>query len=236
MSVITPLIIVVIAALIQAFLQLTPGTFSLFYHYALGKNSTKVADDFSLSFILGVEVFLTTIWLIIYSLIFFIFCNQPSFCSEVFLWITAGIFVAEAFAFFFFYFRKGRSSSALFIPRQIARNINARAEKIKTRSDAFTLGFATGSLELIFTLPLYIISIVELMRISAFPRIIAIIFYIIIATLPLFSIRNLYRTGHNLAEITRSRIRAKTFLRLSISLGFLLLAFIIITSGAFHHG
>lgn len=221
--------------LIQAFLQLTPGTFALFYHYALGKKSAKIADDFGLSFILGVEVFTATVLLLVYSLTFFIFCNQPGFCNHIFLWIMTGVFIAEALAFFFFYYRKGRTT-ALFIPRRIAKNIILRAEKTKSRSDAFILGFVSGSPELLFTLPLYIISVVELMLVPTLPRILTIIFYIIVLTIPLFSIRSLYRTGHNLAEIQRSRARAKSFVRLFISICFLLLAFATIIIGVFING
>ena len=76
MSIFIPVAILIVATLIQAFMQLTPGVFALFYHYALGKNSSTKADDLSLHFILGVITFIVITWLLIYALIFSIFYNK----------------------------------------------------------------------------------------------------------------------------------------------------------------
>ena len=62
MSIFISVVILILVALIQISMQLTPGIFMLFYHYALGKKSRNKADDLNLSFILGAETFIATIW------------------------------------------------------------------------------------------------------------------------------------------------------------------------------
>lgn len=212
-----------------------PGTFSIFYHYALGKTSAKKANDRSLSFILGVEIFISFAWLFVYAIIFAIFYNSIDFCPNLFFWIISGIFLAESIAILFFYFRRGKSA-ALFIPRCTATALSMHAKKAKTRSDAITLGFFASLPELIFTLPLYIISAIILLNTTVFPRALIILLYILVSIIPLFIIRFYYSTGHNLAEITRFRVRLKPILRLIISFLYFFLAIIILNLGVINYG
>lgn len=235
MGIIISVVILILSMLIQAFLQLTPGTFALFYHYALGKNSTAKTNNLSLYFILGTIVFMTITWLIIYTLILAIFCQKSDFGSDFCPWLMAGIFFAESIAGFFFYYRKGKFT-ALFVSRQSAKNLSIHAQKVKTRSDAFILGLFAGTPELIFTLPLYIISATELMKITTIPRALIIAIYITVSIFPLFVIRTLYRCGYNLATIERLRVRAKLFVRLAICISFLLLTIATIGLGVLNHG
>ena len=235
MSIFIPVAILIVATLIQAFMQLTPGVFALFYHYALGKNSSTKADDLSLHFILGVITFIVITWLLIYALIFSIFYNKIEFYPNFLPWLMAGIFLAESIASLLFYYRKGKFTT-LFIPRSIAKNLDFHARKVKDRSDAFILGFFSSIPELIFTLPLYIVSAIELMRINFSLRSIFIILYIIISIIPLFTIRTLYRHNHTLAKIEHTRIRAKLFIRILFCIGFLLLALAVIKLGVLNHG
>ena len=235
MSIFIPVAILFVAMLIQALMQLTPGVFTLFYHYALGKNSANKADDLSLHFILGTITFIVIIWLLIYASIFTIFYDKVEPYPAFLPWLMAGIFLAESIASLFFYYRKGKFTT-LFIPRSIAKNLDSHAQKIKTRSDAFILGFFSGIPELIFTIPLYIISAIELMRFNFPLRPIFVIIYIIISIIPLFIIRTLYRHDHTLAKIEHTRIRAKLFIRIFFCISFLLLALAVVNLGVFSHG
>lgn len=235
MSIFIPVAILIVATLIQAFMQLTPGVFALFYHYTLGKNSSTKADDLSLHFILGVITFIIIAWLLVYALIFAIFYDKVEPYPNFLPWLMAGIFLAESIASLLFYYRKGKFT-ALFIPRSIAKNLDFHAQKVKNRSDAFVLGFFSGIPELIFTLPLYAISAIELMRMNFPLRPIFIIIYVIATIIPLFVIRTLYRHDHTLAKIEHTRIRAKLFIRILLCIGFLLLALSAIKLGVFNHG
>ena len=235
MGIFIPVIILILATLIQTSMQLTPGIFSLFYHYALGKYSSIKTDNFSLYFILGVITFMVTTWLLAYAFIFSILCNKIDLCLNFLPWLMAGIFLAESIASLFFYYRKGKFTT-LFIPRSVAKNLDFHAKKIKNRSDSFVLGFFSGISELIFTLPLYIVSAIELMRVDLSLRPVLIILYIIFSIVPLFIIRTLFRHDYNLAKIERIRIRIKPFVRIIICVGFLFLALTVISLGVLNHG
>ena len=237
MSVFTSLGIILLAMLIQGFLQTSPGIFTIFYHHALGKTNAKKADDQSLSFILGVEIAIAIFFLIIYFIITY-FASENNFLKNpIFLYIMTGIFAAEAIFTFFFYFRPGKknkSTTRLFIPRPLAKNFTYHAEHVKNRTDTILLGFLSTTLELIFTLPLFIILTTEILNLSPRFNFIFIIAYIIVATIPLFTVRTLYRTGHNLAEIERLRVKKKLLFRFIISLSFLAIAALtLISSGVF---
>jgi hypothetical protein len=216
--------------LILVFLQLTPSTFAIFYHYALGKKSSKKASDLSLSFILGVEIFVGIIWTLIYIFIFTIFKNSTDFCTSVFFWIMFGIFVVEALAVLTLYFRKGKNTK-LFISRRVASSLSSHAAKVRTRSDALALGFFSCLPELVFTLPLYIISATILLNTVFIPRGLSVILFIISSTIPLFATLGFYCSGHNLAEIQRFRVRSKSFFRFLLCACYLIIAMAIINIG-----
>ena len=119
---------------------------------------------------------------------------------------------------------------SLFIPRRLAKSYDSFARDIKTRKKAFLLGFLSTLPELFLTLPLYIISTIEIMKWDnpSFPRplLVFLALYIIFGNL-LFT-RILFRSDHNLAEIDRLRRKNKTFVRIMLSLFYFVLALLII--------
>ena len=218
--------------LIQGFLQTAPAIFAIFYHHALGKTSAKKADDQSLSFILGVEIFTAIIFLAFYIATSLILL-KTDFINDIFMYVLAGIFVLEAIFMFFFYFRRGKKNkrtTSLFIPRSFSKNILKLTNSAKNRTDTIALGFISSALDLIFTLPLFIIASIQIINLSFDNGFVFIIAYIIIATIPLFTIRTLYRRGSNLAKIQRFRIKNKNFFRLILAVSYLLIAILIIVS------
>ncbi len=222
--------ILILATLIQASLQLVPSIFMVFYHYASGKKSRAKADDLTLSFVLGAETFNTLLFLLLYTVYYTIFYNIDNLNTSLFSWIMAGIFLALALASFFFYFRKSKGTE-LFVSRKIAKNLTFRAKNVKTRGDAFALGCFSGTAELIFTLPLYIIVIVISNIIDFAPRSLLLFLFIASITIPLFSIHLSYRSGNNLAEIQRHRVQNKLFFRFIIPIAYILLAVATINMG-----
>lgn len=222
MSFFTSLIIVILATLIQGLMQLPAGIFSIFYHRALGKKSQKNLPANTLFFVLGTLVFNLTIITILCIFIFSAY-HYTRLNYNLLSWILTGILFAESVLCLFFYYR-GKGTTELFISRTAARSLKNEAEKVKTRFDAFALGFMAGVPELFFTLPLYIIVIVNLINISVAWRTLIMACFLIANTLPLFSVCLSFRTGHNLAEITRFRLRAKPFVKIFLCISYLLLA------------
>jgi hypothetical protein len=233
MSIFTSLGILILAMLIQGFLQTSPSIFAIFYHYTSGKTSAKKADDQSLSFILGVEIATAVMFLATYFIITFL-AAERIILSSVFLWIMSGIFIILGIITFFFYFRPGkknRQATTLFVSRLMAKNFIYHISHNKNRTDTIILGFLSSITEVIFTLPLFIISSIEIISLSPRFNFIFIIAYIVAATIPLFAIRISFRTGHNLAEIQRLRIKRKMFFRFIISAGYVGLAILTFLSG-----
>lgn len=221
--------IVFLAMLIMASLQLQPGVFALFYHYALGKYSKSRASDMALLFILGAEVSAACLFLCAYYIVNLFFLCQFRPETSFFAWFIVGVLIALAFMGFFCYFRPG-TGTKLFISRKCARALDAHALNAKSRSDAFTLGALSGVCEIPFTMPLYLITSMEIMEMSVefFPSHLLTILYIVVPTLPLFFIRWKYQTGHNLANIERSRVKDKAFTRIILCLSYVAISVLFI--------
>ena len=226
-------IILVLAMLISASMQLVPSTFSIFYHYALGKTSFKKADDRSLSFITGVELFIGLTWFLVYIILLLLCCQTDILYHGLLFWAISGILVAESILILFFYFGHG---TTLFISRRTATALSTSSRKAKSRQDGIVLGFCSGLPELIFTLPLYIISAIILLSTSTIPRAPIVILYIIFSVLPLFVTQIYFRTGHNLAGLLRLRLHLKPYLRIIISLAYFLLAIATLNLGVLLYG
>ena len=229
MSFFVSLGIVFLAMLIMASLQLQPGVFALFYHYALGKYSRKKASDITLFFILGAETASACLFLCSYFIanLFFFYQFRPE--TSFFAWILVGILVALAILSFVCYFRPG-PGTRLFISRKCAKSLNTHAKKSQSRSDAFTLGALSSIHELPFTLPLFIITSIEIieMTVEFFPSHLLTLLYIIIPTIPLFIIRWKFQLGYNLADIERSRTKDKIFIRFILGFSYLAISILFI--------
>lgn len=224
MSVVLSVIIVVLAMLILGLMQLTPGVFSIFCHAMLGKYSNKKADGLMLSFILGAEFFVAAIWLLIY-LIFYAF-----YVGEILWWVLSGIMVALGLMFLLFYFRKSKGTE-LFIPKKWSENLVLLAEKTKCRKDAFWLGFFTAVPELIFTLPIFVISALVIQDSLMLPRAGLVIVLVLVTIIPLFAIYAMFRSDNNLADVTRLRVHFKPLIRLLMPILYWAIAILSINMG-----
>ena len=215
MSVFTSLGILLMVALIQGILQLAPGVFAYFYHYAIGKNSLKKARLLSPFFVFGV-LFTTILTFLIVVCLFH--------DSEILRATMAGVFVALSVAGGAFYYRKG-SGAKLYIPRKLAAALTTGARNADSAVDAFLLGLITGFSEIIFTLPLAIMVVLEVRTFDSWIIQFGLIALDIFLTIvPFIVISIFYRTGGNLADIMRVRIRNKDFYRLMLCFLFILLA------------
>ena len=214
----------------MTFLSLSHGVFAIFNHYAYGKYSRKKAETLTFYYILGTETVSSCIFLSVYLLVALVVADLPHLGANILTWILTGITIALALISFFFYFRPGPGTQ-LFIPRRIAKSLTQHAKAVKTRSDAFTLGALANTPELIFTLPLYIITSAEILRMSiAHPSSpLLTIIYIVVPTIPLFIERWRFHLGHNLAESARTRVHNKNFTRFFLCLNYLLISILIIT-------
>lgn len=215
--------------LIQCFFQLRPSIFAIFYHNASGKYSKSRADNLAVTYILGALVFNILTLLCINYIFVTLAYTSLNFTNGILVWIMVGILIALSLLSFFLYFRKSQGTE-LFISRKLAKTINASARSAKTNSDALLLGLFSGVPELLFTIPLYIVSLLEMSRLNQSPITLAanIMLYAFVILIPIFIIYISYSFNRNLAEITKCRIKNKTFIRFVLSLSYLSLAILII--------
>ncbi len=202
-------------ALILDLLQLAPGVFALFYHYALGKFGKKVARLLGTFFVFG---FLFT------SISLFLATFLLTEDSELLRAIMAGIFIALGVAGGVFYYRRG-SGSRLYISRRLAHAFQEGAKNPKGPIEAFLLGAVSGVTECIFTVPLFIMATLQIKTFESgiiqFDLAAALFAIVIIPFLIIFVA---YQSGANLADIMRMRARNKGFNRLMLCFLFMLLA------------
>ena len=227
----TPLGIVIMSTLILAFLQLEPGIFALFSHYAMGKFNHKKRAMLTTFFMLGVETVSACLFIcaLLFVNLFFLYAFRPE--TSFLCWILVGVLVALAIVSLFCYYRPGKNTgSQFFIPRKCAETLESYAAKIGTRSDAFTLGALSGVLELPFSLPLYLISAIAIIELSVEqpPLILLALLFILVPILPLALVRCRYRAGFTLADLLRSRERNKSAIRLVLTISYLALAILFI--------
>lgn len=229
MSVLVSVGIIILSVLIMSFLSLPSGAYALFCHYVYGKFSKKRASDLTFFFILGTEITASCMFLATYILVAVIFADLPRVTTDIIAWVLVGITISLSVASLFFYYRRGKGTK-LFIHRKIANSIIYHAKTAKTRSDAFTLGALCGTPELLFTLPLFIITSGEILRLSINhpANTFLTLLYIIIPVFPLLITRWLFYRGHNLADIQRSRVHNKNFTRFILCVSYLLIAILII--------
>ena len=232
MSIFPSIAIILGAVSVLCFLQSTPAIFSLFYHSRLGVSTRKKADDAALSFVLGVEFFMSLFLVIIFTTVYGVLCSANFAASSLFYFIMSGIFFAESIIMLFFYFRpcrhltktSRRASTALFIPRRIAATITKHAATVSSRSDTIAFGFTSCLVDCLFILPVFIITNVVINTTSIVWPPLVLICLVISSIIPLFVIRTLYHRHHNLASIQRTRARLKPHFRFILFISFLVLS------------
>ena len=221
MSILTSVGIIVLAMLIQALLQLTPSVFSIWYHYALGKNSKNKVLDLSGYFVVGVESMVLLLAMIIY----FVMLKVPN--TDLTNLILAGILVAMGMFGFFGYYRKGRSTE-LFISRKTARGFCAKAKTAHKKSDIFVLGIVTCVSELFLTLPLLIVVIMQAINFAITDQMIIFAVYLLVVMTPTGVVRGNFLNGKNLADIQKTRVKNKNFYRIMIGCSYVVMAFLLV--------
>lgn len=212
MGILVSLGIVILAMLIQGFLQLTPGLYMLFRH----KNGAKQRGYFMLGAATTIAVLLMLV-------------NYVVFNSDIMRWIMVGVFAAYGVFCFFSYYRKG-SSTELIIPRKITNTLTLRARNVKNNSDAFILGAMGEFAEMIFIIPLMIATVMGAGGMDD-ERIWILLGYVVAAVIPLVIMEIYYQCGRNMAEIQKSRVKNKNFCRIMISVCYFVMAILMACIG-----
>lgn len=223
MEILVPFGVVVLAALIQASMQLNLGTLLLLYHASLGKHVKRKTRHLVDTYITGVAVLVI---LMLSTLIFVLdrYFGGALYVEEVVIVIT--MMVAVAVLIWMFYYRSGRSTE-LWLPRSVARFIDRRAKLTDSNVEAFSLGTLTSLAEMPFTLILLIVTANSVLTLPALEQLIAVLLYAAITIVPLIVFRLAIKRGQNVVSIQRWRIKHKNFLRFLTGIGFIVLGFFV---------
>ena len=173
MEMVVPYSEVVLAAAIQATLQLGLAALLLLYHASLGKHVRKKTKRLVSSYIAGMGFL---VFLSLGTIIFILdrYFNKALYPEE--LVIVISMLVALAIASWFFYYRRGKTTE-LWLPRNVARYIDGRAKLTNSNAEAFSLGMLTTFAEMPFSIILLVVAANSILKLPLLHQIIAVAVY-----------------------------------------------------------
>lgn len=225
MSNIIPVSIILLSALVHSLLQLSLGCLLLLYHSSLGQHIKKRTKSLVSNYIFGIGlmVFLSisaTCYII--TSLFNSALTPTAFTIIFILLILLSIFI------WLFYYRKS-SGTELWLPRPISAFISERAKTTNKRTEAFLLGSLATLAELPLTIVLTFLAANSILELPSDTQLLLVIIYTIIVILPLIITRLFIRKGKTIVDVQRWRTNNKQFLKFICGLGFIILAFFVLT-------
>ncbi len=211
---------IVLAGLVQASLQLSLGGLILLYHASMGHHRRRKTRFLAKNYIIGAAVIS---FLMVCALGFLISSLFDGALKTEYLMVCVGIFLASALVMWFFYFRRGKNTE-LWLPRAFTRYINRRAKATNDNIEAFSLGMLSSFAEMPLSIALYFVVANCILSLSAQYQILAVLGYTLMSVFPLCILKLRVKTGQNVVDFQKSRIRNKAYLRIISGSGFAVLA------------
>ena len=211
---------IVLAGLVQASLQLSLGGLILLYHASMGHHRRRKTRFLAKNYIIGAAVIS---FLMVCALGFLISSLFDGALKTEYLTVCVGIFLASALVMWFFYFRRGKDTE-LWLPRAFTRYINSRAKATNDNIEAFSLGMLSSFAEMPLSIALYFVVANCILSLSAQYQILAVLGYTLMSVFPLCILKLRVKTGQNVVDFQKSRIRNKAYLRIISGSGFAVLA------------
>lgn len=217
--------IIVLAAMIHATLQLGLGSLLLLYHASMGKHVKTKTRELVGSYIAGIGIL---VFLSICATCFVLLRFYDGALSTGWLIILVGVLTALALAVWLFYYRWGKGTTELWIPKVIARFIDNRAKVTESNTEAFSLGVLTCFAEMPFSLVLLVIAGNSILELQSESQLLLVAIYTIIVILPMLIMRQAIKNGKTVVDIQRWRVKNKKFLKRVSGAGFAVLALFIL--------
>ena len=200
MDMVIPFAEVILAAFVQASLQLQLGSLLLLYHASLGKHVRKKTRSIVSSYIAGIGT-LTFLAIAAISFMFDRYFGDSLYPEEVVIIVRI------------FYYKRGKSTE-LWLPRSVAKFIDSHAKTTNSNTEAFSLGVLTSLAEMPFTLVLFVVAANSILKLPPLWQLISVAIYTTLAILPAVILRFAVRRGETITSIQRWRVKHKTFMRL----------------------
>lgn len=223
MEYLIPFSIIALAAAIHGSFQLSISTLTLMSGHSLGRKQSQSRLLRLLSgFVSGVAG--------ITALLFIAFVYSIEFALDdrgvpAVLWAAlCGILFGLGVAVWLFYFRKG-NGTMLWLPRTVALYLAERSKRTKSTAEAFALGMASVTGELLFIVaPLGVAAMVSVTLPPAL-QVAALLLYVPVSLLSLLLVAALVASGHKISQIQRWREENKRFLQFMAGSSLLVLGF-----------
>ena len=215
---------IALAGIIQASLQLSLGGLVLLYHSSMGRHRRRKTRYLAKSYIWGALV-----------ISFLAVCAGAFVLERIFqgvltreaVFVISGILLASAVVMWLLYYRRGRQSTQTWLPKTLTNYISRRARATNDNIEAFSLGMLSAFVELPLTIAIY--AVVANCLINTTQPFLSLGIYLVIIAIPMVALKLRIKTGCNVAEIQRWRIRNKAFVRIISGSGFVILAAFILT-------
>ena len=212
---------IILAAITQASLQLGLGGLILLYHNSMGKHRRKTTRHLAKNYILG-SCAIT--FLMVCTFCFLIGNFFGGSLSAEWLVVSIGIFAASGSVMWLLYYRKGKKSTELWLPKAFTNFIRKKARNTNDNVEAFSLGLLSSFAEIPFSLAIYFVVANCILNMSGWLQIITAVSYAIFTALPLLVLKFRVKTGKSAIEAQKWRVRNKAFSKAFSGSSFMLLA------------
>lgn len=216
--------ILLFAALIHAFFQLSISVLTLFSGHSLGrKTAHRRLVNLSTAFIVGAA----TMTFFLLSTFAWVFDKPQVELLLPALWtITSGAAIGVGISVWLFYNKKSQGTS-LWIPRPFASFLHDRAKRGHNVAEAFGLGMTSVFGEIIFVFAPLCIAALVIIQMDTQLQLVSALTYSGISILPLLLVGVLICRGQKLSHIQRWRESNKRFIQFSAGFGLVVLGFYI---------
>lgn len=212
---------IILAAITQASLQLGLGGLVLLYHNSMSRHRRKTTRRLAKNYILGA---CAITFLMVCTFCFLIGNFFGGALNTEWLLVCVGIFAACSIVMWLLYYRKGRRSTELWLPRSVARFIQKKARKTNDGIEAFSLGLLSSFAEMPLSIAIYFIVANCILNMSGHLQIIAAVSYAVAIALPLVILKINMKTGRSALEVQKWRVQNKAFAKIISGSSFMLLA------------
>ena len=211
---------IALAGFAQATLQLSFGGLILLYHASMGRHRRKKTGRLTSAYILGVLIIAL---LAVSGIGFWISQLAGQALTLEMTLICVGIFLACAVIMWLLYYRRGKNTE-LWLPRSFTRFIAQKAKTTDDRIEAFSLGILSAFAEMPMSIAIFFVVANCILSTSAHLQIAAIVFYLAIIALPMMTLKFYIRTGNNVVDVQKWRIKNKMFTRFISCTSFIVLS------------
>ncbi|MBR6961812.1 sulfite exporter TauE/SafE family protein [Candidatus Saccharibacteria bacterium] len=212
---------ILLAGLAQASLQLGLGGLILLYHNSLGRHRRRRTSYLARNYILGTGAIT---FLVVAAFCFLIGNFFNGALTTEWLVIALGALGACAIVMWLLYYRRGKGSTELWLPKSITRFIRKKARQTNDGVEAFSLGLLSSFAEMPISIALFFVVANAILNLSSAWQVLGVVAYTLISIIPMVILQFRIQAGRTAVEAQQWRLKNKAFLKIISGSSFLTLA------------